>query len=114
MTGAEWLPYRFGRLKSVEAVRVVKAVVAIVVTVVLLAYLVRGTSLFLGIITGAAMSGVGEMLPYWAAALTGIAAGAATWLLHRGWESQSLSKAEKNATPQVHFPRGWRQEPPQS
>lgn len=50
MTGAEWLTYRFGRLKSVEAVRVVKAVVTIVVTVVLLAYLVRGTSLFLGII----------------------------------------------------------------
>jgi solute:Na+ symporter, SSS family len=50
MTGAEWLTYRFGRLKSVEAVRVVKAVVTIVVTIVLLAYLVRGTSLFLGII----------------------------------------------------------------
>ncbi len=50
MTGAEWLTYRFGRLKSVEVVRVVKAVVTIVTMVCLLAYLVRGTSLFLGII----------------------------------------------------------------
>jgi Na+/proline symporter len=50
MTGAEWLEYRFGRMKSVEAVRVVKAIVTIVVTVVIVAYLVRGTSLFLGTI----------------------------------------------------------------
>ncbi len=50
MTGAEWLTFRFGRLQSVRVVRCVAAAVQVAVTIALLAYLVRGTSLFLGII----------------------------------------------------------------
>ena len=48
MTGAEWMTYRFGTGKAAEAVRFVSALMAIVSTVMLLAYLIRGTSLFLG------------------------------------------------------------------
>lgn len=50
MTGLEWLVYRYGRSASVEAVRLTSAILAVVSTVFSLAYLVRGTSLFLGIV----------------------------------------------------------------
>jgi SSS family solute:Na+ symporter len=48
MTGAEWMTYRFGTGKAAEGVRLLSAVMAIISTVMLLAYLIRGTSLFLG------------------------------------------------------------------
>ncbi|MHB9037246.1 MAG: sodium:solute symporter family transporter [Armatimonadota bacterium] len=48
MTGAEWMIYRFGNGRDAETVRVISAVMGLVVTVGMLAYLVRGTSLFMG------------------------------------------------------------------
>lgn len=50
LTGAEWMTYRFGNGKDAQAVRVVSAVMGIIITVGMLAYLVRGTSLFMGMI----------------------------------------------------------------
>ncbi len=50
MTGAEWMSYRFGKTKSAEAFRVVQAGVSIVASIMMLAYLVRGASLFLGML----------------------------------------------------------------
>lgn len=49
MTGLEWMVFRYGRTKEVEVVRLVSAILAVVSTVFSLAYLVRGASLFLGI-----------------------------------------------------------------
>ena len=49
MTGAEWMTYRFGTGKAAEGLRLLSAVMAILSTVMMLAYLIRGTSLFLGI-----------------------------------------------------------------
>ena len=48
MTGAEWMTYRFGAGKAAEGVRLLSAVMGIINTVMMLAYLIRGTSLFLG------------------------------------------------------------------
>ena len=48
MTGAEWMTYRFGEGKAAEGLRLLCAVLGIINTVMLLAYLIRGTSLFLG------------------------------------------------------------------
>ncbi|MHB9035589.1 MAG: sodium:solute symporter family transporter [Armatimonadota bacterium] len=48
MTGAEWMKYRFGDGLGAELVRVISAVMGIVCTVGMLAYLIRGTTLFLG------------------------------------------------------------------
>jgi SSS family solute:Na+ symporter len=50
MTGAEWMTYRFGTSKSAESLRVVQAAVAIAASIMMLAYLVRGASLFLGML----------------------------------------------------------------
>ncbi len=48
LTGAEWNIYRFGKGNDAQAVRVIGAVMGIVCTIGMLAYLIRGTSLFLG------------------------------------------------------------------
>ena len=48
MTAAEWMTYRFGEGKASESVRLLTAVLGIVNTVIMLAYLIRGASLFLG------------------------------------------------------------------
>jgi Na+/proline symporter len=48
MTPAEWMSYRFGPGGSASAVRLISAVLGIIGTIGMLAYLVRGTSLFLG------------------------------------------------------------------
>ena len=48
MTGAEWMTYRFGEGKAAEGVRLLSAVMGIITTIMMLAYLIRGTSLFLG------------------------------------------------------------------
>ncbi len=48
MTSAEWNTYRYGGGKSALFVRLLTAVVGIVTTISMLAYLVRGTSLFVG------------------------------------------------------------------
>ena len=49
MTGPEWYVFRFGRGRGAETLRVVSALFGIVFTIGMLAYLVRGTSLFLGV-----------------------------------------------------------------
>lgn len=49
MTGAEWMIYRFGPGKSAEAVRILSAAANLVITVAMLAYLIRGASLFMGV-----------------------------------------------------------------
>ncbi|MDD2764852.1 MAG: hypothetical protein PHE83_12855 [Opitutaceae bacterium] len=48
MTGAEWTIYRFGESKVSEVVRVLGAAMTILTAVMMLAYLIRGASLFLG------------------------------------------------------------------
>ncbi|MGA3170442.1 MAG: sodium:solute symporter [Chthoniobacteraceae bacterium] len=48
MTGAEWMTYRFGEGRAAEGLRLLSAVMAVISTVMLLAYLIRGTSLFFG------------------------------------------------------------------
>jgi len=48
MTSAEWMTYRFGQGKAAEGVRLLQAVTAILLNMMLLAYLIRGASLFLG------------------------------------------------------------------
>lgn len=48
MTGAEWMTYRFGEGKAAEGVRLLTAAVNILVVIMMLAYLIRGASLFLG------------------------------------------------------------------
>jgi len=48
MTGAEWMTYRFGTGPGGELIRAMSAVMGIIGTVGMLAYLVRGTSIFLG------------------------------------------------------------------
>ena len=50
MTGAEWMSYRFGTGRAAEALRLVQAGVGIVASIMMLAYLVRGASLFLGML----------------------------------------------------------------
>ncbi|MBI2844111.1 MAG: sodium:solute symporter [Armatimonadetes bacterium] len=47
MTGAEWTIFRFGHCSGAGAVRVISAVLGVTVNIGMLAYLVRGTSLFL-------------------------------------------------------------------
>jgi hypothetical protein len=70
-------------------------------------------SLFVGTLTGAAAIGLWPTLPYWIAALAGVAMAAPAWLLHQWWERRSLSKAESNAARYVRFPKGWCDKPPQ-
>ncbi len=48
MTQAEWMTYRFGEGKAAEGVRLLTAVVTVISVIMLLAYLIRGASLFLG------------------------------------------------------------------
>ena len=48
MTGAEWGIYRFGNNAVARSMRVFGAVMTIITTIMMLAYLVRGASLFLG------------------------------------------------------------------
>jgi SSS family solute:Na+ symporter len=48
MTGAEWISYRFGQGKEAKWMRIFKAVMTVVATIGMLAYLIRGTSLFVG------------------------------------------------------------------
>lgn len=48
MTAAEWMTYRFGEGKAAEGVRLLTAVVTVISTIMMLAYLIRGASLFLG------------------------------------------------------------------
>jgi len=50
MTNAEWMTYRFGTGFSGELLRLVNAIMGIVVTIGALAYLVRGATLFMGIV----------------------------------------------------------------
>jgi len=49
MTAAEWMTYRFGAGRAAEGVRLLTAVVNILIAVMMLAYLIRGASLFLGL-----------------------------------------------------------------
>jgi len=49
MTGIEWMVFRYGRTTEVDAVRLVSAIIAVATTLFSLAYLVRGASLFFGI-----------------------------------------------------------------
>ena len=65
MTGAEWIAYRFGTGAEAKWMRVFKAASTFVITIVLLAYLVRGTSLF-----------VGMFVPYSPMVVTGVIMGA--------------------------------------
>ncbi|MDR2463654.1 MAG: hypothetical protein LBD30_07745 [Verrucomicrobiales bacterium] len=48
MTGAEWMTYRFGVGKAAETVRFLQAITGIIMTIAMIAYLVRGCSLFVG------------------------------------------------------------------
>src|ERR1019366_6598478 len=48
MTGAEWTIYRFGESRVSEAVRLLGAAVSVITSVMMLAYLIRGATLFLG------------------------------------------------------------------
>ena len=48
MTSAEWMTYRFGEGKAAEGLRLISALVGILITVMILAYLIRGATLFLG------------------------------------------------------------------
>jgi Na+/proline symporter len=50
MTGAEWNTYRFGAGFSGELVRFVSAMVGVITTIGLLAYLVRGATLFMALV----------------------------------------------------------------
>lgn len=50
MTYAEWNTYRFGTGTSAELIRVVSAVIGILLTIGVLGYLVRGATLFMGLI----------------------------------------------------------------
>src|SRR5580700_2118545 len=50
MTGAAWMSFRFGTGRAAEALRLVQAGVGIVASIMMLAYLVRGASLFLGML----------------------------------------------------------------
>ena len=70
-------------------------------------------SLFVGILAGAAATELWPALPYWTAALAGVATAVPAWVLHRLWERRSLSKAENSAARCVRFPKGWCDKPPQ-
>ena len=48
MTGAEWITYRFGTGSEAKWMRFFKAFMTVVATIGMLAYLIRGTSLFVG------------------------------------------------------------------
>ena len=50
MTGAEWNAYRFGTGFSAELLRLATAVVGIVTTIGMLAYMIRGATLFMGVV----------------------------------------------------------------
>ena len=72
MTAAEWATYRFGTDGPAELMRLLTALMSVLTTVGMLAYLVRGTSLFVGmflpypplLVTGGlvALSGIYTML----------------------------------------------------
>lgn len=47
ITGAEWMVFRFGKGADAEAARVLTAAVNLIMTIGMIAYLVRGTGLFL-------------------------------------------------------------------
>ncbi len=49
MTSAEWVTYRFGSDRAAAWMRLLTALMSVITTVALLAYLVRGTSLFVGL-----------------------------------------------------------------
>jgi Na+/proline symporter len=49
MTAAEWMTYRFGKGKAAEGVRLLTAAAWVGLSVMMLAYLIRGASLFLGV-----------------------------------------------------------------
>ncbi|MBE2213493.1 MAG: sodium:solute symporter [Opitutaceae bacterium] len=49
MTNAEWITYRFGKGQAARWMRVITALMWMVLTIGMLAYLVRGTSLFVGL-----------------------------------------------------------------
>jgi len=49
MTSAEWMTFRFGQGKAAEGVRLLTAIAWVGFSVMMLAYLIRGASLFLGI-----------------------------------------------------------------
>lgn len=48
MTGPEWVEFRFGKTRAAGVLRSISALFGIVFTIGMMAYLVRGTSLFLG------------------------------------------------------------------
>ena len=48
MTAAEWMTYRFGTGRASEAARLLTAIRGVAIAVMMLAYLIRGASLFLG------------------------------------------------------------------
>jgi SSS family solute:Na+ symporter len=50
MTYAEWLTLRFGETRAGEGIRLLTAIMSVVFTAFMLSYLVRGTSLFVGMI----------------------------------------------------------------
>ena len=50
MTAAEWNIFRFGKEMDAEIVRVVTAILTLLLTIGMIAYLVRGTTLFLGML----------------------------------------------------------------
>jgi Na+/proline symporter len=50
MTPAEWMIYRFGTGFSAEMLRLASAVMGIITTIGMLAYLVRGATLFMGVV----------------------------------------------------------------
>src|SRR5271170_6471598 len=50
MTGAEWMSYRFGNDRAAGTLRIVQAAVGIIASIMMLAYLIRGASLFLGML----------------------------------------------------------------
>ncbi len=50
MTGAEWATYRFGSGTSGEFLRLMSAVLGIVTTIGVLGYLIRGATLFMGMV----------------------------------------------------------------
>jgi solute:Na+ symporter, SSS family len=48
MTAADWMTYRFGISKAAEGLRFLTALIAIISAIMMIAYLIRGASLFLG------------------------------------------------------------------
>lgn len=48
MTAAEWMTYRFGQNRAAEWMRLITAIMWVVLSIGMLAYLIRGTTLFMG------------------------------------------------------------------